>query len=695
MVAFVAAAATLCQCASQGHRDLPASDVADAGVGGTVPISVSPIATFSDDASPAASSPGTGSQPTFGPTTTARVAPPPISGGTMLVTADNARVVMSDPDRDLIYVMDLRSRAVTHTVALSAGDEPGRLVEDGTGNVHVALRGGGALVTINPATGSVLARREACPAPRGLAWDRSSDLVWVACATGELVAFPAGRGAAADGLMVERDLRDVVDIGGSLAVTSFRSAQVLRLASGGIVTRRDALPSPASGFAPHVAWRAVAGPAGTVVAVHQAQATRSLSTTTQGGYGCTGGFIVQGAEVQLDSGLDDSSSTETGPSDAGSAEAAPTVDRGPFSGCHLAADAEASTSAPAPGSLPPPPALPLPPGFVGGGLGCGPESGAVLGVLTVLGSDGTPFVNTEFSAALPVDVAVSADGGAIAAVAAGNAFTSGLNTVFLFTSCGDITASTIVPGLGSVQPIAVAFDTSNEVLVQTREPATLAIFDPGLASAVTIPLSPSTREDTGADIFHTQAGAMIACASCHPEGGDDGHVWLLDGSLRRTPSLRGTIAGTAPYHWPGDEKNLTVLVNDVYTGRMSGATLDDSQMSALTGWVQAIPAPHPPSWVDPASASRGEALFHRGDVQCSTCHNGAKLTNNQTMDVGTGGAFQVPPLVGVGWRTPLMHDGCATTLADRFGACATPQHGSTTLLSASDIADLTAYLETL
>jgi hypothetical protein len=58
-------------------------------------------------------------------------------------------------------------------------------------------------------------------------------------------------------------------------------------------------------------------------------------------------------------------------------------------------------------------------------------------------------------------------------------------------------------------------------------------------------------------------------------------------------------------------------------------------------------------------------------------------------------AFQVPPLVNVGWRTPLFHDGCADGIADRFGACATPEHGSTEKLSAQDIQDLMAYLESL
>ena len=210
-----------------------------------------------------------------------------------------------------------------------------------------------------------------------------------------------------------------------------------------------------------------------------------------------------------------------------------------------------------------------------------------------------------------------------------------------------------------------------------------------------IPLSNISRDDTGHDIFHTQAGALIACASCHPEGGDDGHVWTFDDESRRTPSLRGTIAGTAPYHWPGDKADFETLTNDVYTQRMSGALLEQSQMTALQDWVEAIPAPPAPSWVDPAAAQRGQALFESADIGCTTCHNGPKLTNNATVNVGTGGAFQVPPLVGVGWRTPLLHDGCAATLADRFVSCASPEHGSTAGLSAAGVSDLVAYLETL
>ncbi|HVR21266.1 MAG TPA: hypothetical protein VMS65_16245, partial [Polyangiaceae bacterium] len=78
--------------------------------------------------------------------------PPAISGGTLLVLRSGALAVASDPERDAIVVADLGSGTVRGTIALEAGDEPGRLVEDATGRVHVALRRGGAVVTVDPWT---------------------------------------------------------------------------------------------------------------------------------------------------------------------------------------------------------------------------------------------------------------------------------------------------------------------------------------------------------------------------------------------------------------------------------------------------------------------------------------------------------------------------------------------------------------
>jgi cytochrome c553 len=338
--------------------------------------------------------------------------------------------------------------------------------------------------------------------------------------------------------------------------------------------------------------------------------------------------------------------------------------------------------------------FPCPPGF---------GSGPVTSVLSVLAADGSSSVTQQFNGVLPVDVAISPDGSTIASVAAGSGSgAASVENLYLFGQGSTGTTSQLtIAG----QTTALAFEPNGDLLVQTREPAALWVVagvgssegslisvDSGAAS---IPLSLLSRRETGHDIFHTHAGALIACASCHPEGGDDGHVWLLDGDERRTPSLRGTIEGTAPYHWPGDEHDFAAIVHDVYEVRMSGGALTSPQTAALSAWVNAIPAPPAPTWVDANAAAAGRVIFQRADIGCSTCHSGPKFTNNQTVNVGTGGAFQVPPLVGVGWRTPLLHNGCAATIADRFGACGTAEHGNIQSLTPTDMTNLTAYLETL
>jgi hypothetical protein len=71
------------------------------------------------------------------------------------------------------------------------------------------------------------------------------------------------------------------------------------------------------------------------------------------------------------------------------------------------------------------------------------------------------------------------------------------------------------------------------------------------------------------------------------------------------------------------------------------------------------------------------------------------LTDNKAYDVGTGGEFQVPSLIGVGARAPFLHDGCAKTLEDRFGKCASDQHGVTAELAPEQIGDVISYLQTL
>jgi hypothetical protein len=331
----------------------------------------------------------------------------------------------------------------------------------------------------------------------------------------------------------------------------------------------------------------------------------------------------------------------------------------------------------------------------------GTQNGAIVGAhCTVLGSDGSIVSTFPLSSALAFDVAVSPDGSSVAVVGAGSS--DSVNTPVVELASLDGSSDTTISfalwhDTGGGELSAVAFDGHGNIVVQAREPAAISVISASLTlpPMAVVRLSTVSRDDPGHDLFHGPTGAQIACASCHPEGGDDGHVWTFNGQPRRTPSLRGTIAGTAPYHWAGDEMDFPTLVNDVFTNRMSGPLLGQAQMGEITQWVQSIPAPAAPSWIDPAAAARGSALFSNTTIGCSTCHSGPKLTNNLTVDVGTGQPFQVPPLVGVGWRTPLLHDGCAATLADRFGACATTGHGVTSSLSPANVSDLVSYLESL
>jgi hypothetical protein len=361
-------------------------------------------------------------------------------------------------------------------------------------------------------------------------------------------------------------------------------------------------------------------------------------------------------------------------------------------------------------------------GYGGGGPNpCDNVTGIVHSTITIMDPRmyGTPVASVVIrDAVLPVDVAVSDSGMHVAIAAAGNAKVPGASQVLEFqtdtfrTDASNIASVDTFGGLAmddsaacaaatvprpfgpTGQVTAVAYDRDDDIVAQTREPAALWISN----DPEPIVLSTVSREDTGLALFHGNAGAGIACASCHPEGGDDGHTWQFDGEgLRRTPMLRGGILGTEPFHWQGDMPDFSHIVTTVFGHRMAGGTLQPDQSAAMQRWVDSIPAAHTSPSPDTASIARGQALFADPSVGCTNCHVGPHLTNNATVDVGTGGSFQVPNLHGVAWRAPYFHDGCAPTLRDRFtSSCGGgDRHGHTSQLSSSQIGDLVAYLETL
>jgi cytochrome c peroxidase len=246
------------------------------------------------------------------------------------------------------------------------------------------------------------------------------------------------------------------------------------------------------------------------------------------------------------------------------------------------------------------------------------------------------------------------------------------------------------------QVTAVTFVTPTSIAAQAREPAGIFFIDATRGSVQLLDLAQPTRYDSGHALFHQTTPAGLACASCHAEAGDDGHVWKFEGiGARRTQSLRGGILGTEPFHWEGDLHDFSVLVAEVFVERMGGPMPPAQHSAVLARWLDRQPVLRAtPN--DPAAVERGRQLFTSEAVGCAKCHSGPHFTNNETADVGTGVRVQVPALQGLSFRAPFMHDGCAAQLRERFTVCGGGDlHGRTSQLSVTQLDDLTAYLETL
>lgn len=552
----------------------------------------------------------------------------PLLGGTVTTAGGGDFAVVSDPERDLVYVIDAKAGRLHGTIRLPTGSQPTRGVEDANGQVRVALRGTGQVATISVSSARLVRNDSVCPEPRGLAWDASRNALHVACASGELVTIPT-LGATTVRRFGE-DLRDVVVNNGKVRVSTFRSATLLDVNETPSLLPLPSISLPEVGgqpasFVPAVAWRTVGTADGLTVMAHQR--------------------AVQGDIDAIRVGL------------------APVVVPYYTNPC---------------------------------------DSSVVRSVVTVANDDRV-LSSFEVGAVLPVDVAVSPDGTEVAVVGAGN---SAVERVPLTAqqisggSCGVIAARpppTDMLGRPSAtfgQPVGVAY-VSGGLLVHSRSPPRVVIVPSQTASRpvnVVIDLEGADDpEDQGFRLFHT-ASRGISCASCHPEGLEDGHVWTFFGKQRRTQPLAGGISQTAPFHWKGDLPNMTSLVGDTFVARMGGTMPDPTQLASLTAFLDQIPVPKAPTRDQPVDMTKGRAAFEKAG--CHTCHSGARLTNDSNTNIGTGEAWQVPSLRGVSRRAPFMHNGCAKTMEDRFKdpECGGRSHGDLSVLDDAEKAQLTAYL---
>ncbi len=308
--------------------------------------------------------------------------------------------------------------------------------------------------------------------------------------------------------------------------------------------------------------------------------------------------------------------------------------------------------------------------------------------------DSPATVGMLHGAVLAVDMATTADGLAFA-VAGDTSARWQSGEVVVDVRDRDTWGGCWAPDGGRFDPghqiVAVA-RSGERPLVFSREPAALSSGGQRI-----VELSTESVADVGHGLFHRDAGRGIACASCHPEGGEDGHAWLFEGhGLRRTQELRGGIAGSAPFHWVGDMDDMQHLMDEVLTRRMGGPEISPVEADAMLAWIDAQPLDRvePITGGDPVA---GELVFADATVGCAGCHSGPRLTDDRMYDVGTGGLFSTPTLLGIGRRGSMMHDGCGADLRDRFDASCGggDAHGRTSHLSATELDDLIAYLASL
>jgi YVTN family beta-propeller protein len=211
---------------------------------------------------------------------------------------------------------------------------------------------------------------------------------------------------------------------------------------------------------------------------------------------------------------------------------------------------------------------------------------------------------------------------------------------------------------------------------------------------------------------------QFACATCHPDGIDDGLVWFIKDGPRQTIALAGRLADTAPFNWVGSKGELQNNMEQTIA-RMGGHGLDADELADLEQFLLVgLDAPRSPYLAATglnAEQALGKQIFEDPEVGCMSCHLGEALTDGELYDVGAStdiervlrdvarltepdlppaGFFNTPSLRGLWYSAPYLHNGRAETLYDALALTA-GRMGNTSHLDATEIDALVAYLLTL
>ncbi len=539
-----------------------------------------------------------GSGPQSTPPDVAEFAPAPVRGGTMLLSHDGAAMFVGDELRDAVHVVDVETQMVLRSVS-QPGCQPGRLAQTSDGTLVVVCTRSGGLLYIDPDSGERLDAVEVCANPRGLALDEQ-DTAWVACAEGAVHKVRGGE--IAGRIDVGQELRDVVDVGPPLRVSTFRTPSVLTLdASGEVIDVQapgevgiiggdetvrfepSAEESVVGPLAPNVARRVVSAGAGGWQMLHQvAQNGAAGVTATASGWTSATGCV--GTQTTAISWLDAD---------------AQEVHTQAFPGLSVAFDAAFDRDR---------------------------ERYAIVGAA----DSGWVIVIRE-----PID---------------------GLPTVV--PTC-------VVFGERHLYSMstAVEFDTHGRAWAFQPEGPELVVIDPddlGWPERVVF-YDHESIADSGFTEFHRPTAAGVACVSCHPEGREDGLRWAVEStSPRRTMSLAGRLEGGEPFHWGGEQEDLASLDADVRVDTMLGFDRGPEHLEVFERYLFALPAMQPAQDQDPMAVSAGAKAFD--DLGCSACHLAPRYDNPSNIHLPGHGTLQVPSLLGLRYGAPYMHDGRSETL---------------------------------
>jgi len=284
-------------------------------------------------------------------------------------------------------------------------------------------------------------------------------------------------------------------------------------------------------------------------------------------------------------------------------------------------------------------------------------------------------------------------------------------------------------------------------LVEPKEHA-----DPDDPQVAVFQMGRATYYQAAAD----RIGEGVACASCHPDGRDDGFVWrevhfpalgegddgrrlasdpvvlkathehgsfnggadfeMPDplGGARQTPMLAGRVTAKGPYGWRGQSDTLPERIAHGFVLHRTQLSKPHDFSTGESAYFTAAVAKflreglRPPAKNDRPlmeQEKRGQELFMDANVGCAACHDpkneysdGAVYPKVVRPKKGYRAEpnvnFRTPSLHFVSGTPPYFHDGSRATLDDlvKYNM---DRMGKTTQLSEDDRAALVAFLKTL